>query len=142
MEINKEFGFNGVLWHELGTQIIHKIKSFETTFNDSLNLSEYSSTVTSILFFWIIDLSDDTIHEEQISFGRKNKDIFIMHKADYQSVKDADEHTVSVILAEAYLDGIQKIEGLKIKDFDYTHFRNDVIQLFEGQGWLQLAKAS
>ena len=47
-----------------------------------------------------------------------------------------DEHAFKSFIAVAFLEVIDQLQSLEIKNFDFTRLKTDLENLFEAQGWL------
>lgn len=135
--IRRPFVISGIVWHEIGEKIaFHNSVIMEDALNEHLQLSNYGSGLVAIAFIFIAVQPTNTIHEEEMTYRRKKKELYIQMKLPYELVERYERPQVLQLMAATYLDTIKDLPKLKIPDFDYQRFAKDVERLFEAQGWL------
>ena len=55
---------------------------------------------------------------------------------DYDQVIKVDMETFKSLVAQQYLETIDRLEKQKIENFDFRQLRRDVEDLFARQGWV------
>lgn len=70
-------------------------------------------------------------------YTKKNKEVEMRLRIDYEMMLDADQKEVFRLICESILKSIDIAEKeLKIKSFDFIAFRNDLKDLFKQEGWI------
>lgn len=70
-------------------------------------------------------------------YYKKEKDLDLRLKIDYEAMLKADEQEVFGLVCESILRGVDIAEHeLKINNFDFRAFRNDLTASFKKEGWL------
>ena len=135
--IRRPFVVTGIVWHEVKDKIaFENINLMEDVLNEHLQLPDYGSGLVAIAFIFIAVQPSNTIHEEEMTYRRKKKELSIQMKLPYELVEQYDRPQVLQLMAATYLHTIKDLSKLKIPDFDYQRFAKDVERLFEGRGWL------
>lgn len=135
--IRRPFVVTGIVWHEVMEKVgFDNVNVMEDVLNEHLQLSNYGCGLVAIAFVFIAQQPDNTIHEEEMKYRRKKKELYIQMKLPYELVERYDKPQVLQLMAATYLHTIKDLPKLNIPDFDYQRFAKDVERLFEAQGWL------
>jgi hypothetical protein len=109
--------------------------------NQHLKLSTYGEGLTGIALVYIVTPPIDAIHEEEVIYSAKKKELYIEMRLPYEKVAAASEAEVLQKMAQKYLQTFQeKSLWKKLKDFDCEGFAKDVQRLFEEWGWLNVVE--
>lgn len=135
------FVISGIVWHELSDKIaIVNTNALKDVLNGHLQLDTYGA-LSGIAFIYIVTQPDDEIHEECFSYSRKNKELYIQMRLPYAEVQSASTPEVLHMMAAKYLQTMQEwLPKKKIPNFNHSRFVADLQDLFERQGWLQVAE--
>lgn len=136
--IRRPFVISGILWHEIGEKVafVNSV-TMEDVLNEHLRLSDYGTGLEGgFAFIFIVQQPTSTIHEEEMTYRRKKKELYIQMKLPYELVEQYERPQVLQLMAATYLRTIKDLPRLKIPDFDCQRFAKDVERLFEGRGWL------
>jgi hypothetical protein len=136
MNVNK-FGFTACI-DEKANKKLYLYQNIEKILNNKLDLTNYTQNITEIVFVYIA-LDPEMLFKENdfTKFRRKSKIVEIGINLNYAELLLATEDETLEILAEAYLQGIEKYL-LPRKDFNGNQFYNDVKQLFTEHRLLKL----
>ena len=123
-----------ILWKDIADKapLVNRI---EDLLNESIDLSDYGSGLTAIRFVPFILLPSNQVHQEEVTYSRRKKEIFIKLPVDYTLAESADEGTFRALLAQLFLASIEEYSKHRIPDFDWRRFQADVRRLFAGEGW-------
>lgn len=114
----------------------YRLNSLQAALNDKLNLSDYGTSITSFNFIPMALRPENRIHEDEIRYSSRKKEINIHLKLDYQQVINAGVEGFLPLVGQLLLRGIDEAAQKRIKDFDWARFRQDVTDLLAGHGWL------
>ncbi|AEE49474.1 hypothetical protein [Haliscomenobacter hydrossis] len=109
--------------------------------NQHLKLSTYGEGLTGIAFVYIVTPPIDVIHQDEIIYRAKKKELYIEMRLSYEKVVAASDAEVLQMMAQKYLQTFQdKSLWKKLKGFDCKGFSRDVQRLFEEQEWLKVVE--
>ena len=126
----RQFEFTTATKEEI-TSKLDVFKDFQSSFNENLKISDYSEIYTSIFMIYQCYPANykyfNALDTKKIK--RTTKVIEIYSILDYDKIQIADEKKIKSILAETYLNSIEK--HLKIKDFKHELFLKDIKNLLK-----------
>jgi hypothetical protein len=83
------------------------------------------------------EVYDSGFFKEIKKYTKKDKEVELRLKVDYDTTLHANEKEVFALICQSILRGVDIAEHeLKIKDFDFGAFRDDVTTLFQKEGWI------
>jgi hypothetical protein len=127
--------FGAVVWNEFRTQALG-IKKMEQAINEAIDLSTYGTGLQSINFIPIAVLPGNIVHEEEVKYFTRKKELRIHLKLDYDEVKGSDETEFLQQVALLFINAIDDFQEYGVEDFDLQRFKDDVADLFEANGWV------
>ncbi len=132
------FKFTSITWHEVGDKIdFDNLNTLEEVVNVHLRLAEYGNNITSIYFIFVALQSPALLHPEGVTYSKKNHGIFMQIHLPFHLVEQYNKAQVMQLMASFYLNAMRThLPKLRIPDFDYQRFIQDVEALFEEKGWL------
>ncbi|HMQ50103.1 MAG TPA: hypothetical protein PKA00_21960 [Saprospiraceae bacterium] len=131
------FVISGILWHEIGEKVAFvNTNKLEDALEDNLSLSDYGTGITAIAFIYIVVQPTNIIHEEEMRYRRKKKEVYIQKKMPIELVEQYERPQVLQLMAATYLSTVRDLRQLKIPDFDHARFEHAVESLFRQEGWL------
>lgn len=128
------FVFSSASWHEVYDKL--STASIKQVITKNLTLANYTTTVNKIVFIYIATRPNNIRHTEVKKYHPRKKEIHTYLKLDYEKVKVSSKTTVVQMMAQLFLDSILLYPEMKVKDFDYQRFYQDVQALFQEQDWL------
>jgi hypothetical protein len=70
-------------------------------------------------------------------YRKKKTELELRLRVDYKKLKKADNSETLKLICESILKGVDIAEHeLRIKDFEFASFRNDLTNLFTKEGWI------
>lgn len=70
-------------------------------------------------------------------YRKKDKELELRLRIDYEKMLKADEKEVNRLTCESILRGVDIAESeFKIKDFNFALFRQDLLSFFQKEGWI------
>lgn len=132
---NSEFWVGFIAWKDF-TPHGFNLLSLENALNDRLNLSDYGPAISSFNFIPMILTPNNRVHEEEIAYVPKKRELDIQLKVDYQQAINAGVNGFLPLVGEVLLKGIDEASQENIQDFDWPRFRADVANLLSESGWL------
>ncbi|HMO41162.1 MAG TPA: hypothetical protein PKC76_13125 [Saprospiraceae bacterium] len=132
------FMFSGILSEETLQKVAFPNNNMlEQTLNAQLQLDQYGTGVHSIACVFIaLPPPDNGIHDETLIYRRREKEVFAQVKIPYDLVASYDADQVLQLMATTYLQALERLDELRIPNFDSVRLAQDVQRLFETQGWL------
>lgn len=126
-----------ILWKDIADKapLVNRI---EDLLNGAIDLSDYGSGLTAIRFVPVVLLPSNQVHEAEITYSGRKKEIFVKLPIDYALAESADEKTFRALLARLFLTSIEEYPKHQVRDFDWRRFKADVERLFAGEGWGQM----
>ncbi|AEE50266.1 hypothetical protein [Haliscomenobacter hydrossis] len=136
------FVVSSITWHEISGKIDpDNINLVEETLLENLNLRDYGDLM-GIAFIYIVKPTGNEIHQEEFTYSRKKKELYIQIRLPYYEVQSASTNEVLHMMANKYLQTMQeRLPKKKIPGFNWISFVEDVRNLFERKGWLQEVEA-
>lgn len=128
-----------IFWHEIEDKASW-VKEIEKIINEKIDLNHYGSGLQSIRFVYLALQPENRVHEEQIKYSFKKKQITLHLKLNFESVVQADKETFLRMTALLFLNSIERYFSVRLKNFDSHRFKKDVSQLFEVKGLLHPAE--
>lgn len=125
--------FGAVFRHEVEDKA-HLVKEIEQVLNDKLDLSRYGAGLQSIRFVPLALQPGDRIHEEEIKYAPRKKELTLKLKLDYDSVLHADKPAMLRLIALLFLNAIERYPAAQVRNFDSRLFGRDVARVFESKG--------
>lgn len=136
MEKDKsEFWIGFIAWKDFTPHGVNLV-ILENALNKKLCLKAYGSGITSFNFIPMVLTPNNRVHEEEIAYTPKKKELDIQLKVDYQQAINAGVNGFLPLVGEVLLKGIDEAGQKNIHDFDWPRFRRDVEQLLSQNGWL------
>ena len=132
------FYFNSIIWHEIPRRRGISVVEVGDILSRNIALSKYGNSVKQINFISIIVTSNNKVHENNYCYVADKQEFNAEVRLDYHAafaVKD-DEHAFKAFIANAFLQAIEQLQSLEVKDFDFDQLKADLENLFEAQGWL------
>ena len=124
------------LWHEILPKV--DLTPFIFTLHEGIDLSKYGKGIRKFYFTFIIVKPNDKVNRPYAHFSRKNKEADIAVEISYEKAQAASEEELMKLMEAAYLQGIEQLKALPIKDgFDVDGFLEDVEKIFSRDGWYQ-----
>jgi|GEM_PF-4714535 hypothetical protein len=123
----KPFGFTFKAWHTVEDKI--DIWTIQDELNTQLNLSKYGDGLYQIQFEYIAD--DWEKHQEQMTFNPETKILFLSLRLDFETIKTATKAEVLTMMKELFLSSVFYYFGVRIYDFDYRMYYEDLKEIFE-----------
>jgi hypothetical protein len=138
------FYISSITWKEVTDKVaMDNAPLLEDILNEHLELSDYGTGLEHLTVIFIAVQSANTIHEEVTRYSHQKKELYIQKKLPFDLVNQYDKRQVLQLMATTYLDVLEELEDINVKNFDLHKFQADVRKLFEGQGWMvQTEKAS
>lgn len=118
------------------------LKKIQEKLNREIDLSRYGTGLQRIVFVPIAVAEEDFIHEEEVKYSGRTKEISLYLKMSFPDVQQADESSFLQQFAQLYLDAVKYFKKHRVKDFDRKAFKKDVAKLFEANEWLELVEQS
>lgn len=117
-------------------------ETLEATLNKSLIINNYTEKIERIVFTYMGYKLDDPIHNKELRYyNKRKKRLELSLKLDYEKVLQANETEMLQMMAQLYLEAIKtypNIRGkVKLSEFDYIRFYEDVEALFVEKGWVE-----
>ena len=138
MKEHSGFYTSAIFWEDFRDKAL-SVKKIRHLLNDNLPLGQYGSGIKSFSFMPIAARPTNIIHEEVIKYSSDKKEMYVALKLDYEAVSSSNELTFLQLLANLFLRAIDEAPQQIVQDFDWPRFRRDVTELFEEEGWLQVA---
>ena len=132
--MNKPFSVTARIWKNVPLEKGSLIHSLSALLNEQLRLSQYGDGVVEYNFTAIIEPSD--FFPAKHRYLKSEKRIDVETKMDYDQVIKVDMETFKSLVAQQYLETIDRLEKQKIENFDFGQLRRDVEDLFARQGWV------
>lgn len=132
------FKFTCIVWHEIGDKIaFDNLLNLKVALNKQIKLADYGSTITEVSFIFVAMHPPVRFHPERVEYNKKKHDIFMRLHLPFHLVQEYDTAQVMQLMASFYLNAMKThLPKLRIPDFDYQRFVQDVKALFEEKGWL------
>lgn len=83
------------------------LKKIQEKLNKEIDLSQYGTGLQRIVFVPIAVADDDTIHEEEIKYSGRKKEISLYLKMPFSEVQLSDEPSFLQLFAKLYLDAVK-----------------------------------
>ena len=136
MEIeNSTFWIGFIAWKDFEPHG-YQLTALEKILNQRLKIADYGERILSFNFIPMALRPTNKIHEEEISYSPRKKELNIHLKLDYQQLINAGLNGFLPLVGQLLLEGIDRATQQKIKDFDWISFRKDVSDLLTENGWL------
>ena len=103
---------------------------------DEIDLSKYGTGIQRIHFIVVALPPDNTLHENEVIFDRRKKQLTLELNLSYPHVLNATASEVLSMAAKLFLVSIDMYTELKIQDFDINAFKSDMTKYFTSQGCL------
>lgn len=105
--------------------------------HDTIDLAKYGNGIRKYSFTFIIVPADDLINRPAKQyFHAKKREAEISVEIPWLIFKNATETEAIKLMEAAYLNGIELIKTLPLKErFDVGQFRRDVEVVFGREGW-------
>ena len=132
----KAFYIGAIFLEEFKNKAL-SLKKIQEKPNKEIDLSLYGTALQRIVFVPIAVAEDDKIHEEEIKYSGRKKEISLYLKMSFSDVQQADEPVFLQQFAQLYLDAVKYFKKHRVKDFDRKAFKEDVAKLFEANEWLE-----
>lgn len=135
MDSERFFHIGGVVEEENQKKFL-KIGQFIKALDDNINLTNYGSGITSIVYIPIGLPASDKFHPERIVYKNRHKKMDIRLKLDYQKLKNATDQEFLQMIADLFLFSIDRFKRHRVKNFDIPAFREDVKKVFRERNWI------
>lgn len=134
---DRQIYVSGRLWHEIYPKV--NLTPFIYVLHDTIDLGKYGKGLKKFYFTFIVVKPHDEINVPYARFDRKRKAADIAVKIPYHVVEGASEKETIQLMESAYLEGVDKLAELPIRDFDSIGLKKDVEEIFSRDGWYELA---
>jgi hypothetical protein len=132
---DRQIYISGRVWHEIMNKV--NFTPFIYVLHDKLDLSAFGEGLTRFYFTFIIVKPDDQINVPYAHFNKNNKSADIAIAIPYHLYDEAPEKEAIELLEHAYLEGVDKLNELPIKDFDVMGLKNTVELIFAQDNWYE-----
>jgi Immunity protein 44 len=83
------------------------------------------------------DVYDSGFFKEIKKYRKSSTEVELRLRIDYEEMLKVDEKGVFKLICSSILSGVDIAEHeLKIKDFEFSSFRNILTKLFKEEGWI------
>jgi len=114
-------------------QINPKINALIKEKNYGLGVSEWGHICISCP----PEVYESGFFKEIKKYSKKVTDVELRLRIDYEEMLKADKKSVFSLICASILRGVDIAEHeLKVKNFEFESFRNDLTNLFKEEGWL------
>lgn len=103
---------------------------------DKLDCATYSQNIENLTVILMAMAEKYQPEPDRMRFRRKKKALEIRMNLDYEKVLKANEKETLFLIANAYLEVIQRFLSQR-KDFEFQQFYHDVKELFEENEFLE-----
>lgn len=125
--VNNKLNFFGT------NSIAGKIKSYVSARDYGPGVSDWAHIVICMT----PDTYEAGFFKEIKKYTKKDKEVELRLRIDYDEMLTADENEVNKLICESILRGVDIVEHeLKVKDFNFGGFRDDLIVLFKKEHWI------
>lgn len=131
---NLEFWVGFIAWKDFTPHGFNLI-GLEDALN-TLTLSKYGNGIKTLKFIPMVLSPENRIHEEEIEYSRRKRELNIQLKLDYQEVINAGLVGFLPLVGQLLLRAIDESPQQRIKDFNWSAFRQDIENLLSANGWL------
>lgn len=136
----RQIYISGRLWHEVYPKV--DLTPFIYVLHDKIDIKKYGKGLKKFYFTFIVVKPHDEINVPYACFDKKEKAADIAVGISYSLVEHASQKETIKLMENAYLEGIEKLGELPIKDFDAAALKKDVESIFSRDGWYEMAVAS
>lgn len=130
----QEFILTKQTWHEATDNL--DVQPIADALNSNIKLSDYGTGIKAVYFTFIVVKPDNPLHENDVRFDKKKKQLEVSLNLSYPHVLSADPSAVLKMMAMLFFVSIDLWEGIEIGGFDLSKFKDDVERLFDVKGWL------
>ena len=137
MNVTKKpsFWVGAIAWRDFQPHAL-SVVHLEEALNKHLCLNDYGPAMTSFNFIPMVLSPENRIHEEEIEYSRRKRELNIQLKLDYQEVINAGLVGFLPLVGQLLLRAIDESPQQRIKDFNWSAFRKDIENLLSANGWL------
>lgn len=122
------------IWHEASHKV--RLAPFLYKLYEEIDFESYGKGLYKYYFTFIITRPQNKLHQPGRYFGRKRRALEVAIRLPYDEVFNASEPEIYRMLEAAYLEGIDEIGKVKLKEpFDHEAFKADVAKIFEDENW-------
>jgi len=132
---DRQIYISGRLWHDVYPKV--NLTPFIYTLHDGIDLSKYGNGLKKFYFTFIVVKPHDEINVPYARFDKKEKAADIAVGIPYSLVECASEKETIELMENAYLEGIEKLQSLPVKDFDAAGLKKDVEMIFSRDKWYE-----
>jgi hypothetical protein len=132
---DRQLYLSGRIWEEVQPKF--NLVPFIYALHDAIDLAKYGNGIRKFYFTFIIVPADDLINRPAKQyFHAKKREAEISVEIPWLIFKNATETEAIKLMETAYLNGIELIKTLPLKErFDVGEFRRDVERIFGREEW-------
>jgi len=135
---DRQLYLSGRIWEEVQPKF--NLAPFVYALHDAIDLAKYGNGIRKFYFTFLIVPADDIINRPAKQyFHAKKREAEISVEIPWLAFKNATETEAIKLMEAAYLNGIELIKTLPLKErFDVGQFKRDVDAVFGREEWYKL----